>query len=70
MLENYLHDLRVVKSIDEKLDESKIEDYKKLLQTRKAKEYLELLPRSKPEIVLSEYLFRPILECLKLSWQT
>ena len=61
VLQEYLHDLKVLSSLDSKLTPSVIQEVSERLKTSNARKYIELLPHSKPEVLLSEFLFKPIL---------
>ncbi|WP_456398007.1 Eco57I restriction-modification methylase domain-containing protein, partial [Palaeococcus sp. (in: euryarchaeotes)] len=68
LVEDYLHDIAVLGSIEGKLDSFKIEEIKSRLRTDNAKRYIESIGIAKPEFLLSEFLFRPLLDHLGLEW--
>ncbi len=68
LLHDYLDDLKVLASVNEELSPGDISEVSKKLKTSNARRYLENLPISKPEILLSEFLFKPILELLSVPW--
>ncbi|NJF25850.1 Eco57I restriction-modification methylase domain-containing protein [Thermococcus sp. Bubb.Bath] len=67
-IHDYLHDLKVLTSVDVKLTPMVISEVSEKLRTSNAKKYLELLPHSKPEVLLSEFLFKPILDIAGAEW--
>ena len=59
-LNNLLEDLKVLREAED------ANDVKGKLKTEKAKEYVEGLRYSKPESLLADKFFRPILDVLRL----
>ncbi|ASJ08124.1 hypothetical protein A3L11_02330 [Thermococcus siculi] len=68
VLGDYLDDLKTLLSIDTKLEPSTIQEISEGLKTSNARRYIELLPHSKPEVLLSEFLFKPILNIIGAEW--
>ncbi|WP_456394317.1 Eco57I restriction-modification methylase domain-containing protein [Thermococcus sp.] len=68
LIGDYLHDIAVLGGIEGKLDSLKIEEIKSRLRTDNAKRYIESIGVAKPEFLLSEFLFRPLLDHLGLEW--
>ncbi len=61
VLHDYLHDIDVLCSMDFKITPALSQELSEKLKTTNARKYVELLPHSKPEVLLSEFLFKPIL---------
>ena len=69
ILQEYFNDLEVLSSIGGvKLTPAFIQEVSERLKTRNARRYIESIGVAKPEFLLSEFLFRPILEILGLEW--
>ena len=68
VLRDYLDDIKLLLSVDAKLSPSLIQEVSERLKTSNARKYIELLPHSKPEVLLSEFLFKPILNIIGAEW--
>ncbi|HIH71897.1 Eco57I restriction-modification methylase domain-containing protein [Thermococcus sp. PK] len=68
LIEDYLNDIKVLSEIEGVIDSLTIEDLKSKLRTSNAQRYLKSITVAKPEILLSEFLFRPLLDQLGFEW--
>ncbi len=69
LLQDYLDDLRVLSSLGAvELTPAFVQEISEQLKTQNARKYIESIGFAKPEFLLSEFLFSPILEHLGLEW--
>uniref|UniRef100_UPI0026054396 Eco57I restriction-modification methylase domain-containing protein n=1 Tax=Thermococcus sp. TaxID=35749 RepID=UPI0026054396 len=69
LLKDYLDDLRVLSSLGAvELTSAFVQEISEQLKTQNARKYIESIGFAKPEFLLSEFLFSPILEHLGLEW--